>query len=166
MTEPGKRKDQLFAVARELLEAEQERKRTEAVDEAQSAVRAQRRAWLVPVLGGLSLVMAALLVIRPEFLAGPKTPPTDAPAVRAANQRGVLAVVATQLRAYEARTGALPTRLEEAGIALPPDVQYRRVDASHFVLRSVTPPVITFTSEDDPSGFLTGELGKLRGRAR
>lgn len=163
MTE-GPSKGDLMAAAREAVTSEREKAEARAA-EARAAGR--RTKWVVPVFGTGCVLLALLLILRPPQLGlgDPPTPP-DPPAVQAANDRGVLVIVAARLRAYAKTNGSLPESLADLGGRLPTGVRYTRVDEQRFTLSTAGPAPLTLTSEDDPTAFLAGQFEILRQRGR
>lgn len=163
MTEVPSKGD-LIAAARDAVTSEREKAEARAA-EARAAGR--RTTWVAPVFGAGCVVVAILLVLRPPQLGlGDPPIPPDPPAVQAANDRGVLVIVAARLRAHAKANGSLPETLADLGGRLPTGVRYTRLDEQRFTLRTTGPTPVTLTSEDDPTAFLAGQFEILRQRGR
>jgi hypothetical protein len=158
-------KRELLDAARTAIDSEAQ-KREQRREAERVAAAANPRPWLAPLVGGASLVLAALLLIRPAFLFGGAELPPETPVVQAANTRATLGILAARLQAYRKKSGALPRTLNDLGAGLPNDVSYERIDDTRFMLRTTTTPVLTFGSEDDPSVLLKDQFSRLRGRVK
>jgi hypothetical protein len=112
----------------EAAEAAINEQRNKPRSSGQTAGAATRRT----VLGGLTVLAAAVLLIQPAWLTGPKFE-AESPEIKAATATMVLIDAASRVKAYQAVTGRLPWRLQDIGFDNPA-VQYQLADSTRFVV--------------------------------
>lgn len=102
---------------------------------------------LRPLLVGLLIAGAALLIWRPTWLAGPSLPP-ETPAVVTASATMALARAISHIKAFNAANGRLPSRLSDAGIQ-DAAIEYRPLPNGEFtVSRQGGQSMVTLRSTD------------------
>ncbi len=111
----------------------------------------------------LAVAGALILVLRPGWLVGPLTIPEETPAIAAASLRVELVRERDMVLRYQRQNGALPSRLEEAGVSLP-NLRYRPEGAGFSLSGMAGDSLITIRSTDSVTVFLGDSFSRLRHR--
>jgi hypothetical protein len=123
-----------------------------------------RLRWLT-VLLVVALVAATLLLVRPTWLAGPRAPIAESPAVAAASLRLTLLRERQRVFDFAKQNGRLPQSSAEAGVA--GEIRFELTGPGQFRLSaSAGDSLITLYSSDPLGVFLGGSLTAIRNRGR
>lgn len=121
------------------------------------------RGWLLLLLL-IGLLGALLLLLRPVWLAGPKSLPPESPGVAAASLRLELLRERQRVLVFSRQHGRLPATLKEAG-SRRDDFQYVPAGPDAFRLSGrVGDSLITLGSTDSLPAFLGQSLQRLKNR--
>jgi len=134
--------------------------------ERASRMAATGRRRRIGVLGVVSVVGAVLLIVQPEWLAGPKALPAETPPLAAASMRLTLVRERDRVRDYVQRTGRLPGSLAEAGGSAPSVTLTPLADGNFTLVGETTDSIITLHSGDATVAFLGESLRTVRNRGR
>ena len=139
----------------------QDRNEKVAAARMQPAVRKR-----VSFLSLLSLAGLLLILVRPSWLAGPKAPPPESPAIREASVRLSMLRERQRVADFAKQTGRLPASLAEAGSTAPglgyealPDQQFR-------IFAQAGDSLLVLRSTDLMSHFLGNSLREIKNRGR
>ena len=139
------------------------KERNEKVAAARLQPAARKR---ISVLTLLSLGGLLLILLRPSWLAGPKAPPPESPAIREASVR--LSVLRERQRVtdFAKQTGRLPTSLAEAG-STAPGLGYEPLPGQQFRLfAQAGESLLVLRSTDSMAHFLGNSLKDIKNRVR
>jgi hypothetical protein len=154
-------KTDLLDAARAVVKDRSERASQERFTRLQPAVRKR-----VGILTLLSVVGLGLLVLRPEWLVGPKAVPQETPAVAEASLRLGLLRERQRIVDFIRLNGRLPTSLTEAGVTLT-GLGFEAEEAQGFRLYAqVGDSLLVLHSRDSMSGFLGSSLQDIKNRGR
>jgi len=116
------------------------------------------------VFGIIALSGLVLLVLQPQWLAGPAAARPDPPPVAAAGLRVAMIRQRQLVNDFAIRNGHLPASLAEAGDTIP-GVSYTRQGDSAFTLTGFAgDSVVTLQSGDSQAAFLGNSLKVLKNR--
>lgn len=125
----------------------------------------RRRGWHAGLLL-IGLTGAVLLLLRPDWLAGPRAIPSEPPAIAAASLRLSLLRERQRVVSFERAHAHLPATLGEAGSDRA-DLGYQSLGPDAFRLwGSAGDSLITLRSSDSSETFLGASLRLLRHRGR
>jgi hypothetical protein len=114
----------------------------------------------------LGLAGALLLLLQPEWLAGPKAPPPETPAVATASLRLTLLRERQRVFDYARANGRLPSTLIEAGSGRT-DLHYQLAGAEAFSISgSAGDSLVTLYSTDSMKAFLGTSLQAIKNRGQ
>lgn len=120
----------------------------------------------VGFLSLLSLVGLLLLLVRPAWLAGPKAPPAESPAIVEASLRLSMLRERQRVADFARQNGRLPTSLAEAG-STAPGIGYEALPAQHFRLfAQAGESLLVLRSTDAMSHFLGNSLREIKNRGQ
>lgn len=134
-----------------------------AKGQAGRAPRKRPRRVLMPLLVVIEVAGAVLLLLRPNWLAGPTSIPQETPAVAAASLRVILVRERDLVLQYLRRTGSLPATLEAAGSGAT-GFDYIRQGNEFSVTGHAGDSIITIRSSDSVVTFLGDSFNRLRHR--
>lgn len=128
-----------------------------------SATGRRRRMGFMSVVG---MAGAALLILQPVWLAGPKAIPAEPPPLAAATLRVTLVRERDRVFEFARRTGRLPATVAEAGVRTAGLTYDSREDGTFSLSGETSDSIITLSSTDSLSAFLGGSLRIIRDRGR
>lgn len=160
MTERGQSPQ--AASRRALAEAYEQAVKSESDKRARALVLAKKSqlrriilgiAWVIALAGG------SLLVLKPDWFGLVRY--KESVAERDANIRLSLYMAGRQLESFKGRTGAYPSKLEEAGRTVP-GIQYQRTQDGGYEMRlSRGGQMVLLTSRDSLSAFVGSSLARV-----
>jgi hypothetical protein len=154
-------KTDLLDAARAVVKDRSERATQERSNRLQPAARKR-----VGALTLLSVIGLGLLVLRPEWLVGPKAVPAETPAVAEASLRLGLLRERQRIVDFVRLQGRLPASLAEAGVTLP-GVGFEAEEAQGFrIFAQVGDSLLVLHSGDSMSSFLGSSLQDIKNRGR
>ncbi len=154
-------KTDLLDAARAVVQERQEQAAQRASARMHPGVR--RR---VGFLSLLSLVGVVLLLVRPAWLAGPKAPPAESPAIVEASLRLSMLRERQRVADFAKQNGRLPTSLAEAG-STAPGIGFEALPEQHFRLfAQAGDSLLVLRSTDSMSHFLGNSLSEIKHRGR
>lgn len=138
-----------------------ERNEKVAAAHLQPAVRKR-----VSVLTLLSLAGLLLVLLRPSWLAGPKAPPPESPAIREASVRLSMLRERQRVTDFAKQNGRLPISLAEAG-STAPGLGYEALPGQQFRLfAQAGDSLLVLRSSDSMPQFLGNSLKEIKNRGR
>ena len=144
------------------LEAVQDR-----VQHARSAAERRpprrRRLPVIPLLLAVAMAGGTLLLLRPVWLAGPRSLPPETPGVAAASLRVVLIRERSLVANFIRQTGRPPASLAEAG-STTAGLDLRIEPGGFAITGRAGDSVITIRSSDSVTVFLGDSFHRLRSR--
>jgi hypothetical protein len=155
-------KTSLFEAAQAAIQDQESRLDAERL--ARMAATGRRRR--IGVMGMLGLVGAVLLVVQPDWLAGPKSLPAEPPPIAAASMRISLLRERDRVRDYVQRNGRLPATLAQAGGVAPGISLSGLSDGSFTLVGETADSIITLHSGDSVVTFLGASLRIVKNRGR
>jgi hypothetical protein len=155
-------KTSLFEAAQAAIQDQESKLDAERL--ARMAATGRRRR--IGVMGMLGLVGAVLLIVQPEWLAGPKELPAETPPIAAASMRISLLRERDRVRDYVQRNGRLPATLAQAGGIAPGISLSGLSDGSFTLVGETADSIITLQSGDSVVAFLGESLRIVRNRGR
>ena len=99
-----------------------------AIATAAAAGAPRRRKRRRGALAALGVIGGILVLVQPDWLAGPKAPPAELPAVAAASLRVTMWRERDRVIAYQKQFGQLPATGADAGITTP-GLEYQRAES-------------------------------------
>ena len=114
----------------------------------------------------VSLTGLLLVIVRPPWLAGPDSVPTESPAIAEASMKLAMARERDRVLAFLQQNGRLPTNLAEAGSNVP-GLGYEVLEGGAFRLYAQgKDSLLVLRSTDSLTLFLGTSLRDLKNRGR
>lgn len=154
-------KTDLLEAARAVVKDGQSKADQQAAARMHPAVRKR-----VSILTLLGLAGMLLVVVRPNWLAGPQGLPAQSPAIVEASLRLSLLRERQRVSDFTRQWGRLPSSLAEAG-SVAPGIGYEALPEQHFRLfAQAGDSLLVLRSTDSMSHFLGNSLREIKNRGR